>query len=217
MKGLLKNNYFAVRANAKTFAALMLLAGIFVVAVISPPLLTGYALSAMVGFSFIAAGGSIEKGAEKWSKYKLTAPVKRSDIVKSSFISLLVWLAAGTAFAGIAVALSVMLHGFPFDRNVDIFMLFVVGSGLSLFMGAIFFPLYYLGAGGEDRNGVFLIISLLFGIGIVMGLSSLINTLFPNMTVLQLIGGGIAILACALLVYGLAYPLSVCIFKKKEY
>lgn len=36
MKGLLKNNYFAVRSNAKAFSVFMLLLGIFVVAVISP-------------------------------------------------------------------------------------------------------------------------------------------------------------------------------------
>ena len=35
MKGLLKNNYFAVRSNAKAFSVFMLLLGIFVVAVIS--------------------------------------------------------------------------------------------------------------------------------------------------------------------------------------
>ena len=34
MKGLLKNNYFAVRSNAKAFSVFMLLLGIFVVAVI---------------------------------------------------------------------------------------------------------------------------------------------------------------------------------------
>ena len=43
MKGLLKNNYFAVRSNAKAFSVFMLLLGIFVVAVISPSLLMGYA------------------------------------------------------------------------------------------------------------------------------------------------------------------------------
>ena len=173
MKGLLKNNYFAVRSNAKAFSVFMLLLGIFVVA------------------------------------------VKRSDIVKSYFISQILWLIVGIAYAGIGVALSIMLHGVTLDRNIDIFMLFVIGIGISLFMGAIFFPLFYLG--GEERNEVFLIISLLCGIGIVMGLSTLINTLFPKMTAPQLICGGIAILACSLLVYVLSYPLTVSIFKKKEY
>ena len=57
MKGLLKNNYFAVRSNAKAFSVFMLLLGIFVVAVISPSLLMGYALLGMIGFSLNAIAG----------------------------------------------------------------------------------------------------------------------------------------------------------------
>ena len=150
MKGLLKNNYFAVRSNAKAFSVFMLLLGIFVVAVISPSLLMGYALLGMIGFSLNAIAGLRKESSTKWSKYKLTAPVKRSDIVKSYFISQILWLIVGIAYAGIGVALSIMLHGVTLDRNVDIFMLFVVGIGISLFMGAIFFPLFYLG--GEERS-----------------------------------------------------------------
>ena len=165
MKGLLKNNYFAVRSNAKAFSVFMLLLGIFVVAVISPSLLMGYALLGMIGFSLNAIAGLRKESSTKWSKYKLTAPVKRSDIVKSYFISQILWLIVGIAYAGIGVALSIMLHGVTLDRNVDIFMLFVIGIGISLFMGAIFFPLFYWG--GEERNEVFLIISLLCGIVII--------------------------------------------------
>ena len=82
MKGLLKNNYFAVRSNAKAFSVFMLLLGIFVVAVISPSLLMGYALLGMIGFSLNAIAGLRKESSTKWSKYKLTAPVKRSDIEK---------------------------------------------------------------------------------------------------------------------------------------
>ena len=217
MKGLLKNNFYATLSNAKVFAVIMLLLGIFVVAIDKKDtsLIIGYMLLAMIGFSFNSIASLRKESNGKWSKYKLTTPVKRSAIVQSYFLSLLLWLVVGMAFAGIGAALSIMLHGFPFDRNTDIFMLFVAGVGISLFMGAIFFPLFYLG--GEERNEVFLIISLLCGIGIVMGLSTLINTLFPKMTAPQLICGGIAILACSLLVYVLSYPLTVSIFKKKEY
>lgn len=217
MKGLLKNNFYATLSNAKVFAAIMLLLGIFVVAMDNkiPSLIIGYMLLAMIGFSLNSIASLRKESATKWSKYKLTTPVKRSAIVQSYFLSLLLWLIVGMVFAGIGVALSIMLHGFPFDKDTDVFMLFVIGVGISLFMGAIFFPLFYLG--GEERNEVFLIISLLCGIGIVMGLSTLINTLFPKMTAPQLICGGIAILACSLLVYVLSYPLTVSIFKKKEY
>lgn len=218
MKGLFRNNLYAALPNTKVFSGIMLLSGIFVVAMDNkiPSLIIGYMLLGMIGFSLNAIACLRKESASAWSKYKLTAPIKRSDVVKSYFLSQLLWLFVGMLFAGICVALSVMLHGFPFDRNTDILMLFVVGIGISLFMGAIFFPLFYLG--GEERNEVFLVISLLCSVGIMMGLTTLINTFFPKpMTTLQIVLGGMIILACALLAFALSCPLTVCVFKRKEY
>lgn len=218
MKGLLKNNFYATLSNVKLFSVVMLLLGAFVVAMDNkiPSLIIGYMLLTMIGFSLNSIASLRKESAAKWSKYKLTTPVKRSVIVQSYFLSLLLWLVVGAIFAGIGVALSIMLHGFPFDRNTDVFMLFVVGIGMSLFMGAIFFPLFYLG--GEERNEVFLVISMLCGIGLVMGLTALINTLFPApMTTIQIISGGAIILASALFVFVLSCTLTTHIYQKKEY
>lgn len=205
-------------SNAKVFAAIMLLLGIFVVAMDNkiPSLIIGYMLLAMIGFSLNSIASLRKESATKWSKYKLTTPVKRSAIVQSYFLSLLLWLIVGMVFAGIGVALSIMLHGFPFDKDTDVFMLFVIGVGISLFMGAIFFPLFYVG--GEERNEVFLVISLLCGIGFVMGLTTLINTLFPApMTTMQIILGGVIIFACALLVFVISCPVTAYVYHKREY
>lgn len=218
MKGLLKNNFYATLANVKTFSIFMILLGAFVVVMDNkiPSLIIGYTLLCMIGFSLSSITSLRKENATKWSKYKLTIPVKRTSIIQSYFMSLLLWLIVGMVFAGIGVALSIMLHGFPFDRNTDIFMLFVVGIGISLFMGTIFFPLFYLG--GEERNEVFLVISLLCGIGLVMGLTALINTLFPTrMTTIQIILGGVIILASASLAFVLSCPLTAYIYYKKEY
>lgn len=218
MKGLLKNNFYATLSNVKVFSIVMLLLGAFVVAMDNktPSLIIGYILLGMIGFSLNSIASLRKESATKWSKYKLTAPVKRSAIVQSYFLSLLLWLIVGMIFAGIGVALSIMLHGFPFDRNTDVFMLFVVGIGISLFMGAIFFPLFYLG--GEERNEVILVVSLLCGIGLVAGLTTFINTLFPvPMTTAQIILGGMIILASALLVFIFSYPLTAYLYHKREY
>ena len=217
MKGLLKSNFYAALSNVKVFSGVMLLLGVFVVAVDNkiPSLIIGYMLLGMIGFSLNSMASLRKESATKWSKYKLTAPVKRSAIVQSHFWSLLLWLAVGMVFAGIGVALSIMLHGFPFDRNTDVFMLFVVGVGISLFMGTIFFPLFYLG--GEERSEVFLVVSLLCSIGLVMGLTTFINTLFPSpMTTAQIISGGVIILACAILAFLFSCPLTAYIYRKKE-
>ncbi len=218
MRGLLKNNFYIVISNIKVFSAVMVLLGIFVVLMDNaiPSLIIGYMLLAMVGFSLNSIASVRREGAGKWSKYKLTTPVKRADIVKSLFFSQVLWLAVGAAFAGICAALSIALHGYPFDRDTDIFMLFVVGIGTSLFMGAIFFPLLFWG--GEERNEVFLVISLLCGIGSIMGLTTLINRFFPGgMTTAQIVLGGMGILFCGILTFAVSCPLTIGVFRKKEY
>lgn len=217
MKGLLKNNLYATLSNVKVFSIIMFLLGVFVVAMDNkiPSLIIGYMLLSMIGFSLNSIVSLRRESATKWSKYKLTTPVKRVTIVQSYFLSLLLWLIVGMVFAGFGVAFSIMLHGFPFSRNTDVFMLFVAGIGISLFMGAIFFPLFYLG--GEERNEVYLIISVLCGIGLVMGLTTLINTLFPaHMTTMQIIWGGVIILASASLAFALSCPLTAYIYRKRE-
>lgn len=217
MKGLLKNNFYATLSNAKVFAGVMFLLGVFVVVMDDkiPSLVIGYMLLAMIGFSLNSVASLRKESSTKWSRYKLTAPVRRSAIVESYFLSLILWLSVGIIFAGIGIGLSIVLHGFPFDRDSDVFMLFVVGIGISLFMGAIFFPLFYLG--GEERNEVFLVVSLLCGIGLVMGLTTLLNILFPApMNTRQIILGGVIILLSALAVFGLSCPLTIGIYHKKQ-
>ncbi|MDE5865710.1 MAG: ABC-2 transporter permease [Lachnospiraceae bacterium] len=214
MKGLLKNNFFTVCTSAKTFSIFMLMLGIFVVSVISQPLLIGYVLLGMVGFSINAATSIKKEFASKWGKYKLTLPVKRTDIVKSYFISQLLWLFIGALFAGLIISLSWRLHGCPFDNSIDTISLFALGISISLFTGSFFFPLFYLG--GEDRSDAFLIISLLCGVGIALVIVSTINYyLDPGRTTILL--GAAVLIICSLLMFALSYLLTVNIFNRKEY
>lgn len=218
MKGLLRNNFYTTLTSAKTFSTVIILLGIFVVAMDNtiPSLIIAYMLLGMIGFSLNAIASIRKECSTKWSKYKLTAPVKRVTIVKSLFISQLLWLLVGIAFAAAGAALSITLHGYPFDKNTDLFMLFVVGIGISLFMGAIFFPLFFLG--GEERSEVFLVVSLLSAVSCIMGLTTLINHLFPaGMTTLQILMSGAGVLVCGILVFTLSCPLTASIFRKKEY
>lgn len=218
MRGLFRNNFYATLLSAKAFAGIVVLAGMFVVAMDNtiPSLIIGYMLLVMIGFSLNSIASIRKESATKWGKYKLTVPVKKGDIVLSFFASQLLWLAVGIGFAGVGIVLSVALHGNPFDRNTDIFMLFVVGIGISLFMGAIFFPLYFLG--GEERNEVILLVSLLGGIGVIMGLTTLIRIMYPgNMTTWQIVLSGIFMMVCAVAAFAASYPVSVGLFKRKEY
>ena len=144
MKGLLKNNFLTVCSNVKVFTAFMLILGIFVVAVISPSLLIGYALLSIVGFSVIALTSIRKEFTSKWGKYKLTLPIKRANIIKSYFISQLIWLIVGIVFAGASISLSWLLHGCPFDKSIDTLSVFALGISVSLLTVEFFFPLIYL-------------------------------------------------------------------------
>lgn len=210
MKGLLKNDFLSVCANAKVFSIFMFLLGIFVVAVASESVQISYGLIGMVGFSVNAIAVSRSEAASKWGKYKLTLPVRRADIVKSLFINQALWLLIGMLFAGTGLGLSWLLHGCPFYRSIDTLSLFALGMSISLFMGAIFFPLFYLW--GAERGEVLLVISLLCALGIDWAIISLIN----DLPVSILFGLGI-LLACSLSAFGLSYLLTVRIFSQKEY
>lgn len=214
MKGLLRNNFFAVCANAKVFSIFMLLFGVFVVAVISQSLLIGYVMIGMVGFSVNAAAVAKNEFSSKWGKYKLTLPVRRIEIVRSLFWNQIIWLVIGASFAGIGVGLSWLLHGCPFDQQIDTLTMFALGISMSLFMGAVFFPLFYLV--GEDRSEVLLIISLLCAFCINFVIISIMNDLLDP-GIIAVLAGNAVIISSSIFMFALSYWLTVEIFKRKEY
>lgn len=218
MNGLLRNNFYSSAPGARFLAGVMVLAGIVVVLLDNdtPTLLISYMLFGMVGFSLNSLSGLQRENTAKWGKYKLTAPVRRTDIIKSYFICQVIWLAVGMIMAFAGMGSSILLHGFPFDRRTDILMIFVVGAGVSLFMGAFFFPLYYMG--GNEKNEVTFVASLLCAVGITAGIAGLLNYLFgPKMSLAQLVAGAAVIIFCASASYAASYHLTVSIFRKKEY
>ena len=96
----------------------------------------------IIGFSVSAIAAAKNEYVSKWGKYKLTLPVKRTDIVKSLFLNQLIWLLTGAFWAGIEISLSWLFHGCPFDRAIDVLTMFALGISINLFLGAVFFPLF---------------------------------------------------------------------------
>ncbi len=203
MKGLFRNNFFAVWINAKVFLIFMLLFAIVVTIIPAQTLQMYFIMIGIVGFSVIAATAIGNEFSLKWGKYKLTLPVKRTDIVRSLFLNQIFWIIVGTLFTGIASGLSYMIHGFSFDQFSGIFSLFILAVSISFFMGAIFIPMIYLTV--DDKIIVFLIISLFCAVGIAAMLFNI--PLFGN----------VIIITCALLLFAVSYPLTVSVFKRKEF
>lgn len=216
MKGLLKNNYYAMLPNTKVLLIVVSFLLVLNIGLKNQILMISYVLLCMIGFPLNSVTSLQKESVTKWNKYKLTMPVTRAAIVRSYYVSLLLCLSIGIVFAGVGIVPAIMLHGFPFDKNIDIFMLLVAGASSSLFMGAIFLPLFY--SGGEERGEMFLVISVLCGIGIVIGIIVCINILVPPpVTTIQLILSGIGMLVSALIIFAVSYPLTVAVYHKKEY
>lgn len=214
MKGLLRNNLYGTLSNAKVFAGFMVLYGIFGVAVVSQTVQIGYVLIGILGFSVSAVIVAKNEFTTKWGKYKLTLPIRRVDIVKSQFMNQIIWLLVGTLFAGIELGLSWLLHGCPFDQHIDVLTMFALGISMSLFMGAIFFPLFY--AGGEEKGEVFWMIAILCAFGIDYMIVTILNSLLePGIRAIVL--GAAALVVCSVAAFGLSYLLTVGIFRRKEY
>ena len=203
MKGLFRNNFFAVWINAKVFLIFMLLFAIVVTIIPEQTLQMYFIMIGIVGFSVIAATAIGNEFSLKWGKYKLTLPVKRTDIVRSLFLNQIFWTIVGTLFTGIVTGLSYMIQGFSFDQFSGIFSLFILAVSISFFMGAIFIPMIYLT--GEDKIVVFLIISMFCAVGIAAMLFNI--PLFGN----------VIIITCALMLFAVSYPLTISIFKRKEF
>ena len=195
MKGLFKSNFLAVWTNAKIFLLFMFAMGIAVIIIPDQTWQMYFIIIGIVGLAVNAATVIGNEFSSKWGKYKLTLPVKRIDIVKSLYINQLLWIMIGVLFVGIIIALSYLLHGITFEQFEGI-------SGV-LVVGAIFIPMVYLA--GEDKTIVFLIISLICALGIV--------TMLFNIPLF----GPFILIGCSILLFIVSFPLTVGIFKEKEY
>ncbi len=202
MKGLFKNNFLAVWTNVKFFLLFMLAMGIAVIIIPDQTWQMYFIIIGIAGLAVNAATVIESEFSSKWGKYKLILPVKRIDIVRSLYLNQLLWITAGVFFVGIVIALSCLLHGVPFEQFEGVSGVVVIGISISLTMSAIFIPVIYLA--GEDKTIVFLIISLLCAIGIAAMLFNM-----PS--------GPFILTGCSVLLFIASFPLTVSIFRKKEY
>ena len=193
MKGLFKSNFLAVWTNAKIFLLFMFAMGIAVIIIPDQTWQMYFIIIGIVGLAVNAATVIGNEFSSKWGKYKLTLPVKRIDIVKSLYINQLLWIMIGMLFVGIIIALSYLLHGITFEQFEGISGVLVVGISIMVYLA------------GEDKTIVFLIISLICALGIV--------TMLFNIPLF----GPFILIGCSILLFIVSFPLTVGIFKKKEY
>lgn len=219
MNGLIKNNFYGVLGNMKIVSAFLLLLGTLQVVTGEATILSIFTLMAAPIISILAISSMRKEGASKWTKYKLTLPVRRRHIVKSQYVSHLLCSSAGVVFATIFMALTVLIHGniYFYYGFRDAVTLVLGGWVLSALIGEIAYPLYYLW--GEEKTEVILVLSVIGAICIIFGISLGINFLTGNEGVSDAVYyiSLILILIITAIAEICFYVFAVRIFESKEY
>jgi hypothetical protein len=218
MKGLLRNQFYGALSSAVVLLIFFVAIGIGLLISGNPSLLNIYALVTATAFTFNAISGFRKEASSKWSKYELTTPVGRKEIVKSRFINHALWVLAGIILSALFVVLTLAIHGnhyFYYDVR-DPLMLFCCGTGIALLMGTIFYPSIYLL--GTDKSEIIMIISLLGSVGITVGIIWMLNAAydFQPVTDTEFYLNVMIYMMIVLVSFVLSYFLTTLIYRRRE-
>ncbi len=219
MKGLLKNNLYGVIENIKIVFAFITLLGMALLFTGEASLLNIFSLIVAPVVAVLTISCLRKESSSKWSKYKLTLPVKRKEIVKGQYISHFLISLAGMLTVALFILLTVLIHGnqYFYYGFRDAVTLILLGGILSILIGAIAYPLYYLW--GAERTEIILVLSVVLSIAVIMGLSIFVNFFTGSGDVSDTVYyiSLSAIMAITVLIFLLSYFLTCQIFKYKEY
>ncbi len=219
MIGLLKNNFYGAIGSAVIFLVVFLTAGLALLITGNPSLLNILVIVSATAFAFNAISGFRKEASTKWNKYELTTPVRRKDIVKSRYISHIIWIVVGVVLSVVFVGLTVLLHGNLYFYHVirDPLTLFCLSAGIALLVGTLYYPAIYLF--GADRSEVIIIISLLGAVGIAFAIIWLINAGndFNVLSEPEYYLFIFLFLGIIVVLFLLSYFLTVAIYRGKEY
>ena len=175
MNGLLRSNFYATIDSARIVVVMLLVLGVLLVASGSASLLSILTLASAPLLALMAVASQRRENQSKWSRHKLSFPVRRREIIKSQYLSHLFWSLGGTAMAALFLALTLLVHG---DRYFyygfrDALTLVLCGAILAMLIGAIAYPLILLL--GYARIEVAMLSGTIGAIAIVLALSMMIN------------------------------------------
>ena len=219
MTGLFKNNFYAVSELMKIMLSLSAAAGILLLVSGSPELLTWFTILPAPAAAVVSVFGLQRESRSQWSKYKLTLPVRRADILKSQYLTHTLWAILAMTAVSAVIGGTVLIHGnlYFYYGFRDAVTLVSAGGVIALLIGALSYPLHYLM--NEDKAVIVPLLSTLGSVIIVLGLSALVSAL-SNGRVLsdqQYYKSLGLIIAITVIIYFLSFFLSVRIFRRKEY
>ena len=161
MKGLIRNNLYSMESNivlAFVLSAFLTVSSLF----IKSSALIPYIIAMQV-FLFVVNIGTSLRADEisKWSKYEITLPISRGNLVLAKYVSIVILLILGVLMGSVTVLLS---HIGGHSMTLPTLLRgFEVGLTLSFFSIAVMYPLVL--KLGIEKNELLLILSTFGAIG----------------------------------------------------
>ena len=208
MKGLMLDNFYKSVDYMKIYSFLLVLLAILLFLNGNDSIWQAVIAVCHVMIATASLSGMREDAEVRWTKYEISLPVKRKDIIACKYASYMCGILAGVIIAAVITFSAYLIHGNVLlaDGFRDVLSLFTLCIGSAVFIGALFFPLVY--AAGASRSDALLLVSIVGGIGIVAFLTWLSNNILgPGVNYYLKIGFWWA-------VFGMAYILSYCITRK---
>ncbi len=221
MKALLRNNYYTVEPSIK-LSVKILIVGIVVLIAFSIFSSKGASIMAFTYASFGLMGSFaglpftllFNNSKSKWERFELTAPVTRVDVIKSRYISFLLFSILGMIAGGMLFLSSSLV-----SNVIDWPMLYrgvSIGSLMLVLTPAIMHPMI-LKFGIEKGQAIFML-SVALSLGLYAApsfvfsdwLSSLANQEFVNSMY------NIATVTLSFIIFFISYFVSVKIYSKKD-
>lgn len=175
MKGLFLNHFYASIGDMKLFLVVVVIAAAAAIVTGNPTAQEIFVYITITALSISAVASSRKGAVSNWDKFEITMPVQRKEIVKSRYLIYSFWLAVG-----VVIALAVTLVTMRIHKNSNLlhemsnfYSMFVLGIGLSLLTGSLFFPIACLA--GLDKSETILIISFLLSIGLTVLILNVLN------------------------------------------
>lgn len=216
MKGLIRNNFYTVEGSLKTTVLIGFIAMIsFTIISIFFPNNRNLAPSLIGGilglFGALACTAIQKDGASKWSKFELTMPISRNDVIKARYISFVLYILIGAFMALLSVLLLYVVTGAVNLERAGYG--FAFGSSFAMSIPTFMTPLVLIF--GSDKNETLLMVSIVINLVLFFGSSAVLTPFLSDFSNADLVfRSGHFIFS--ILLYLLSYLFSLCLYKKKE-
>lgn len=205
MKGLFLNGFYSTISGIKLLLVLLLWAAAAVITG-NATVCELFVYAVITALPLYAAAGMRRDAATHWDRFELTLPVRRRDIIRCKYVSYLFWVLIGAALAGAMAVATRLIHGV----SVGILSTLVLGCGISLLAGALYFLLAHIC--GAQISEAILFLSVLGGIGLAVIFVNVLHALALS----SRIGTAVLGVSC-LALFALSYAGSAAVYSRREY